>query len=646
MSIPSTTVDPIYPAAKTLAINSDRQGWQRSMLLALLLLAFLLRLLTLETQSLWSDEGITINRSSLPIAQMLAEMPIEHTPGYFVAMHAWLKVAGTSDYALRFFSVWSGVVAVALVARLSFDLVRPLPVSKALALVAAYLVAINPFQIAYAQEGRMYAPLLATALASMWTLWQILHARPERRWLWTLGYALTTAATVYLHLYGALVPVSQALYVLLWGFATRKWSAAITWLVGAFAAFLLFLPWLPRSFQIFGFEGWREGGNASEIPLQFFRAWLAGVAPHGWWQVILALSLILALIGAAWWIVRRAEASALLLLWLALPFAATIWMATRNPDYHERYLIYVGAPLALLMAGGIVGLAPGAWHIGGALNIPRPWMILPAAAVIALTAGSYVAQHRLATDLEVQKPDFRGAAQRMTSEGKPGDVIFVDGPNPELVFDHYYTGVAPVYEVTDVNTLPTEQRDAALLANVAGAERVWEMLYYHMPAQVQVWLATQAYASAPTFHNNLRVTLYGLEITDAVTTSFDLPVGDALTLDSATLPARAQAGDMLRVRTDWFTRAAAPEYRFSLRLFDAAGALVLNDDYVPQNWFAPTNVWVVDASARDQRALHLPDSLPAGTYTVALRLYDPGTGAPQPTTLGDDIPLGTVEVTP
>lgn len=631
--------------AEVAAVSVARGAlrWQRPALVGLLLLAFLLRVVTLETQSLWSDEGITIIRSSLPLREILDQMPVEHTPGYFVVMHGWLAVAGVSDYALRYFSLCSSVLAVALIARLAADLA--LPLASTLAVVAAFLGAINPFQIAYAQEGRMYAPLLATACASMWMLWRMLHARPNRRWLWALGYALTTAATVYLHFYGALVPVAQALYVLVWTAATRRWSAALAWLAGAAGAFLLFLPWLPRSLAIFGFEGWRTGGDASQIPLQFSRAWLAGVAPDGWWQVILVLSLGLALIGAAWWTVRRAEAGALLLLWLAIPFAATIWMASRNPDYHERYLIYLGAPLTLLVAAGVAGLVPAAWQQGAPLS-NSAWLALPIAALIVLAAGSYAAQYRLATDLEVQKPDFRGAAQRMLDEGKPGDVIFVDGPNPELVFNHYYTGELPVFDVGQVNTAPAQQRDAALRADSAGASRAWELLYYHMPAQVQVWLATQAYASAPTYHNNLRVTLYGLDTTDALTTTLDLPVGDALTLVSATLPAQAQAGDLLRVRTNWFTRAAAPDYRFSLRLYDAAGTLVANDDYVPQNWFAPTNVWVVDAAAQDQRALQLPPNLPEGEYTVALRLYDPATGAPQTTTFGDEISLGNVEVTP
>jgi hypothetical protein len=86
-----------------------------------------------------------------------------------------------------------------------------------------------------------------------------------------------------------------------------------------------------------------------------------------------------------------------------------------------------------------------------------------------------------------------------------------------------------------------------------------------------------------------------------------------------------------------------PEYKFSLRLLDAAGQVVLADDYVPQNWFAPTSQWVV-GEVVDQRALLLPVDLPPGDYLVTLRLYDAGNGVPVETPAGQDVQLGHITV--
>ena len=90
--------------------------------LLLVLLAFALRVYHLDFQSLWSDEGISLLRSSQPLGQMLRLMPVEHVPGYFVLLNFWLPVAGTADFALRFPSLIPSVLVVALAYRLGADL--------------------------------------------------------------------------------------------------------------------------------------------------------------------------------------------------------------------------------------------------------------------------------------------------------------------------------------------------------------------------------------------------------------------------------------------------------------------------------------------------------------------------------------------
>ena len=67
----------------------------RLAMLAILLLAFALRAYRLDFQSLWSDEGISLLRASQSLPEMMRNMPVEHTPGYFVLLHGWLALAGT-----------------------------------------------------------------------------------------------------------------------------------------------------------------------------------------------------------------------------------------------------------------------------------------------------------------------------------------------------------------------------------------------------------------------------------------------------------------------------------------------------------------------------------------------------------------------
>ncbi|MEZ4660266.1 MAG: hypothetical protein R2911_22130 [Caldilineaceae bacterium] len=89
------------------------------------LCTFAARAFHLDYQSFWSDEGISLLRSNQPLGQMLALMPVEHVPGYFVLLHFWLELAGQSDFALRFLSLWPSVLGVVLAWRLALDLGAP-----------------------------------------------------------------------------------------------------------------------------------------------------------------------------------------------------------------------------------------------------------------------------------------------------------------------------------------------------------------------------------------------------------------------------------------------------------------------------------------------------------------------------------------
>ena len=133
----------------------------RLAMLAILLVAFALRAYRLDFQSLWSDEGISLLRSSQSLPAMLRNMPVEHTPGYFVLLHGWLALAGTSDTALRWLSLLPSVLAVALMFRLGVSLgaaeASRSSVQQLVAVLGALLLATSGFQIWYAQEARMYA---------------------------------------------------------------------------------------------------------------------------------------------------------------------------------------------------------------------------------------------------------------------------------------------------------------------------------------------------------------------------------------------------------------------------------------------------------------------------------------------------------
>ena len=91
---------------------------------------------------------------------------------YYYALHFWRGVFGESEFALRSLSAALGVVLVWLIyllGRRLFD--------ESTALAAAFVAALNPFQVYYSQEARMYVLLAVWAAASTYLLCAMRRAR-------------------------------------------------------------------------------------------------------------------------------------------------------------------------------------------------------------------------------------------------------------------------------------------------------------------------------------------------------------------------------------------------------------------------------------------------------------------------------------
>lgn len=617
-------------------------------LITILLAAFALRAITLDAQSFWSDEGISLLRSSLPLAEMLREMPVEHMPGYFVLLHVWLQLSGSLDFGIRFLSLFPSVLAVSLVYSLGRSLGGPSDDSSAAArisqgngtwagTVAATLLATAGFQIWYAQEARMYSWLLSAGLAAHLFLWRFLHSRNPIPAL--IGYILATTLSVYLHFYGFLVPLAHAAYMMGWTVATRRWRALGMWAAAGGVILFLFLPWLPRALGIFEFSGWRADGDPWQIPQLYFAAYTVGdsLLPP-WRDGFLWLYLALTSMGISSWLMRRRRAGLYLLTLMCVPMVAVIGLAVNNPDFHPRYAIVVSAILPLLVGGAV-----------SFIRVPRlPRWLVPVTVTAFLLIGNGMSVQRQFTDRSMHKPDFRGAAYRIAVNEKPGDTILVDGPDPEKVFLHYYTGSAPVHDLRSLADEDWEKIQAALRDKVGDSTRIWELLYFHGPGPVQTWTAINGWATTPTDHNDIRITLYGTERNvqeDSVSSQLNIDFGTGLRLLDAHVNGTIfTTDDLVQVTTVWHVAEQLPDYKFSLRLLTDEGGVLRSWDYIPQNWIAPTSMWIVGNQATDQHGFLIDPGIAPGTYQLALRLYNPADGVAVETGVGQDVVLHSIQV--
>ncbi|MBX3056838.1 MAG: hypothetical protein KF770_10235 [Anaerolineae bacterium] len=251
----------------------------RITLYALLLLAFTLRLHGLESQSIWWDEGISLNLARSPLPAILADrLNNIHPPLYFILLKGWVALTGLNAFSARYFSVLASLLQVAAVYAICRRWFRKpyavnrnpkpearLPITdtgyripdyrlRTTPLLAAFLVTISPLSVIYAQEIRVYALLPLATLALLAITWEIRDWRLEINrespisnlqspiTFWLI-FALVEWFALHLH-YVMLFPVVYVSGWLLLAFLKeRRWRDLRRLVVTQVAVGLACLPW-------------------------------------------------------------------------------------------------------------------------------------------------------------------------------------------------------------------------------------------------------------------------------------------------------------------------------------------------------------------------------------------------------------------
>ena len=337
-------------AAVRAAVKSGH-SWLK---VAVVALAFALRVAGLAFQSLWRDEVDAIRFATRAWDQVLGMFlePGQNGPLYYLLLRPWLHIAGESEYALRFFSVIFGTLAVALVYRVARRLFPSLPV---LALLAALLTATSPYLVWYGQEGKMYSLVLALVLISMDRYLAALERGGWFRWLLYVGF---TGMAVYVHLVAALMIPAQFLAFFLTGPDTRRarWKG---WLL---AIGLLLLPYLPLLRWQFPLvvspaETGYQFAPLHDVLASLLTNYSLGVNSGSLrWAVFFFLFLLF----AAVWLARssRSRAASLGILgsWLLVPLLGFFLLTLVRPMYTARYLIFLLPAYLILLAAGAVSI--------------------------------------------------------------------------------------------------------------------------------------------------------------------------------------------------------------------------------------------------------------------------------------------------
>lgn len=231
------------PGGIEAGIDRARDTWSdtraRSLAIAVagvVVAGLVLRFFT--TSDLWLDEALSVNVARLPLGELSGALKIDGAPPlFYVLLHAWTAVLGTSDLAVRSLS---GVFAVATLPLAWFAGRRA--GGRVTAWTAVVVLAANPFAIRYATEARMYGLEILLVFAGILAFRRALE---QPTWPRVALVGAIVALLAYCQ-YWAFYLIAVA-GVLLVGLALRgpHKAAARRMLIGFALGGLAFLPWVP-----------------------------------------------------------------------------------------------------------------------------------------------------------------------------------------------------------------------------------------------------------------------------------------------------------------------------------------------------------------------------------------------------------------
>jgi mannosyltransferase len=612
-----------------------------ALLLLILLLAVGLRFHRLGAQSLWNDEGTSVAVAQRDLVTIAHDAAHDiHPPLYYWLLSGWVRLFGTSEAAVRSFSALLGVVLVAL----TYALGRLLAGEWA-GLAAACLAAINPFQVYYSQEARMY--MLLAALGAL-AFYAALRWVAEPTYRWGIVYVLAAAAGLYTHYAFPLVLVAVNLAVLLdiglrWGFGPiRHWLWG--WLALQAGTILLFLPWLPTAFR--QLATWPRVGQ----PLDLVAA-LAAIgqlllvgpaAPPLKEQVALLLLLLVAFFPSRG--SKRLPAAvtgAAPILWLVVPVILILSLGLFKDAYLKFLLI--ASPALCLLAGRLLTAPLRRERLFRRLDI-----VFVAVLALFFTYASASGLASYYGDPAYARDDYRHIAAYLEAVGKPGDAVVLNAPGQQEVFGYYYHGPLPVYPLPASRPLDPAATEAALKELVQPGGRVFAVLWATDESDperfVEGWLDWHAYKALDLWYGNVRLVVYAVaeRTPSAPDHRLDARLQSTEARDQITLLGyslgndRLAAGDIAQITLFWQAdQTPSRRYKVFLHVLDEGNHIVGQRDAEPGGGAQLTTLWAPGEVVADHDGVPIHPATPPGQYRVEVGMYDPETGQRLVTPAGD-----------
>lgn len=615
---------------------------------ALIVGAAALRFYEIGASSLWNDEGTTWALVQRPVAEIVRSAAADiHPPLFYLLLHLWAQLLGASAESLRAFSALCGTALVAVTGGIAATMAGRNASRAWLPLMAALWVALNPFQVYYSQEARMYMLLALEAGLLLWIVLAMMRAeekRPaSRQWfLWT-AYVLVATAGMWTH-YSFPIVVAAALtaYTLDWVLRrcrdVARWGQILRFAFLNGLVVIAFAPWLPTAWwQV---TSWPQGGEEVALVdglVLTVRTLLFGPirsAPEPAWGWV-ALGMVLPVMGTL--ALRRNRRVWAVVLALALPVALMFALGLFS-DAFLKFLLVASLPWCILIA------ACSEWGLRPALTVVLRLAVAgTAVALAAATLPGYYAD-------PAARDNYLGVAAWLRAMADPAqDVVLLDAPGQQDVWSYYDPGL-PVLALPRERPAQRATTETALAQALEGKRAAYALFWATDEADpdgiVEGWMNQHWYRGMESWQGNVRLVEY-LAPQELECSAVDQKFGEAVSLDGVCLPPSrsVESGRPFAVALKW--RSAEPlqqNIKVSVQMVNDQGQVLAQHDGEPAGGDRPTSTWQVGETIEDRHALLVPIGTPTGPYRLLVVLYDAATGARLATAEGDSYSLGALDV--
>lgn len=384
----------------------------------IIILAFALRLYRLDAQSLWFDEIVIVALARMSwyegfVAALGQGMQL--TPVFHGIIKLWMLI-GDTDWLLRVPAVLFSVLSIPLIFKIGCFYF-----GDNVGLLAAFIFAINPFQVWYAQELKLYALLPVIAMGAMYGFGVMVQSQGKRG----LGLLiLFNLVGLSAHYFMFLISSVQFLYIIVTFKRTynllKPWTVAQ--IIGVFPLSLWWLFILSQQFFTVGI-GW--------IPkpywfTPFLTLWnFSFLYSEPSLLIIFALVVMIISLGVGLWQAKyRPQWFALIALWMFFPPAIILAISLgRTSFYVDRYFLIITPILTILIASGLLSL---------------PGRFLSLGITLFYITVTSVGLGRAYFDVEsFSKEDWRTLAIHLDERVNPNGVVITCTDGQWLAFEYY-----------------------------------------------------------------------------------------------------------------------------------------------------------------------------------------------------------------